>query len=433
MLRTHRIPYTSDWKHLISSRPDKNTRYGLTRFGHFCSANGISPRQVDTIVLNVFAGALREGTLHRKADEIIRRTATLWNRLVERCPELGLRKVDLPSRRTAPTRTPWSALPPPSSKISRITRPGLWGRPVRSRRPRAAARTKNRDSARQLRSRRGDGAVASGIAPEQITSLAVLVTPENFKLILRRRFEQAGEKPNAFNDGLAKALLAIAREWVKPSPEVLLELKNLSSSLPTLQPGLTEKNKVLLRAFDDENLQSELLNLPEFLLENALQKRPSVRSLADAQAALAIALLPYCALRMANLARLEFGRTLFLPKRDGDETVVEFPRWGDEEPAAVSSCVAAQDHGHDSEPTGPRSWSLLLEWAHGSCLTTVLAIRNARRLSRGSSTARASGISGSRSLGISSGTSWQSLSWTRCQAATAGEGAFGSRAHSDHD
>ena len=59
--------------------------------------------------------------------------------------------------------------------------------------------------------------VASGVTPEQITSLSVLVTSENFKLILRRRFEQVGEKPNAFNDGLAKALLAIAREWVKPA------------------------------------------------------------------------------------------------------------------------------------------------------------------------------------------------------------------------
>ena len=66
VLRTHRVPYTSDWGRLINSRPDKNTRYGLTRFGHFCSANGISPGQVDTIVLNVFAGALREGSLHRK-------------------------------------------------------------------------------------------------------------------------------------------------------------------------------------------------------------------------------------------------------------------------------------------------------------------------------------------------------------------------------
>ena len=112
---------------------------------------------------------------------------------------------------------------------------------------------------------------------------------------------------------------------MKPAPQILLELKNLSSRLPTLQPGLTEKNKVLLRAFDDENLQSELLNLPEFLLKDALQKRPSVRSLADAQAALAIALLPYCALRMANLAKLEFGRTLFLPKRDGDEAAEAFP------------------------------------------------------------------------------------------------------------
>ena len=151
------------------------------------------------------------------------------------------------------------------------------------------------------------------------------MAPENFKVILRRRFERAGEKPNAFNDGLAKALLAIAREWVKPSPEVLEELTRLASKLPHLRPGLTEKNKTLLRAFDDEELKRQLLCLPELLLQKALQKRPSVRSLADGQAAIALAILPYCGPRMANLTTLEFGRTLFVPKHDRDETLMEFP------------------------------------------------------------------------------------------------------------
>ena len=326
VLRTHRIPYSREWKHLISSRPDKNTRYGLTRFAHFCSANGISPDRIDTIVLNVFADALREGTLHRKADETTRRTATLWNRLAERCPELGVRRVALPSRRAVPTRTPWSVLP--ASFLKELEGHKAWALgpdpfdPTARTRP-LAPRTVT------LRVNFVHAAVtalvASGIPPDQITSLAVLVTPENFKLILRRRFDQVGEKPNAFNDGLAKALLAIAREWAKPPRKVLHELQRLSSKLPHLRPGLTDKNKAVLRAFDDEELKRQLLCLPEALLEKALQKHPSVRSLADAQAAIALAILPYCGPRMANLASLEFDRTLFVPKYDRDETLMEFP------------------------------------------------------------------------------------------------------------
>lgn len=326
VLRTQRIPYTSEWAHLIKSRPDKNTRFGLTRFGHFCSANGITPRQVDTIVLDVFADALREGTLHRNSYEVVRRTATLWNRLAEHCPDLGLREVHLPSRRTAPTRTSWSALP--ASFREDLEKHKAWA--LRPDPFDAAARVRAlAPQSVRLRANFTHAAVtalvASGVAPEQITSLAVLVTPENFKLIVGHRFRRAGEKPNAFNDGLAKALLAIAREWVKPPAAVLQELTHLASKLPKFHPGLTAKNKALLRAFDNEELKTQLLRLPEALLDRALQKPPSVRSLADAQAALALAILPYCGPRMANLASLEFGRTLFVPKRDAEESSVEFP------------------------------------------------------------------------------------------------------------
>ena len=100
--------------------------------------------------------------------------------------------------------------------------------------------------------------VASGVAAEQITSLSVLVTSENFKLILRGRSSKS-VKSRTPSMMVWPGLACDRSRWVKPAPRSCVELTNLSSRLPTLQPGLTEKNKVLLRAFDDENLQSELL------------------------------------------------------------------------------------------------------------------------------------------------------------------------------
>jgi integrase len=326
VLRTARTPYTFEWEQLITSRPDKRTRHGLMRFGRFCSANQIPPRRVNGAVLGLFAGALRSGTLAPKANTIVRDTATLWNRLAAKCPESALTRLDLPSRRAAPKRVPWSALP--QSFRSDVDAHLAWAAGTDPFDPDARPRPL---APRSIVLRRTflhaavTALIESGVPVEEITSLAELTSPERFKAILRARHRRAGEKANAFNEGLAKALVAIAREWVKPSPQVLAELKGLLAKLPKPTPGLTDKNKGLLRQFDDAELQRELIELPDILMRRALAKRLSVRSLADAQAALGIAIQLHAGLRPGNLACLAFDETLFLPKQDGYETRIEFP------------------------------------------------------------------------------------------------------------
>ena len=54
--------------------------------------------------------------------------------------------------------------------------------------------------------------VESGVKPTAIRSLADLVSPENFKRILRRRHEKVGGRENVFNHDLARALVQIARD-----------------------------------------------------------------------------------------------------------------------------------------------------------------------------------------------------------------------------
>ena len=58
--------------------------------------------------------------------------------------------------------------------------------------------------------------VRGGTPPEEITSLASLVTVPAFKVIMIQRLQKHDGKPNAYEHGLAKALVAIADEWVRP-------------------------------------------------------------------------------------------------------------------------------------------------------------------------------------------------------------------------
>ena len=68
-----------------------------------------------------------------------------------------------------------------------------------------------------------------------------------------------------------------------------------------------------------------LLALPDQLWAQAERRPFSFRALADYQAALAIGILTFAPLRIANLASLEFGRTLRLPSRDGLCALIDIP------------------------------------------------------------------------------------------------------------
>ena len=63
--------------------------------------------------------------------------------------------------------------------------------------------------------------VKSGTKPDQIQSLADLVTEKNLKNILRQRVADAGGQQKSFNHYLARALIRIAKEWVKVDAGVL--------------------------------------------------------------------------------------------------------------------------------------------------------------------------------------------------------------------
>src|SRR6266542_3808446 len=154
-------------------------------------------------------------------------------------------------------------------------------------------------------------AVASGIAADQLSSLAALVEAEALKAMLRHMWKENGGKLSAYTHGVAGTLVAVAKEWARLPADKLEILKGIRRKLGSLAVGLTAKNEELLRLFDDPRLVRALIELPDRLWREARrQPAGSGRAFLLYQDALAIDILLHAPLRMENLASLSYERHL---------------------------------------------------------------------------------------------------------------------------
>jgi len=315
-------PLSPAWAALMTRLPGKRAQFGLSRLARYASAHGIDPGGVTDAVIADFITAVREGSLHRRPNVLHRQLTLIWDEVAQL---VGFQSVTVASFLAPIKRVPWSQLTPGFRNDVESYLEWCGGGDV------FAADARPRPLApRTLKLRRNQihaGATAlieSGVEPSDIRSLPDLVTPENFKRILSQRFKTAGGRDNAFNRDLAEALVQIGREWVKVEPSVLAELKRLTGKLPMPASGLTSKNKASLRQFDDPALLRRLLDLPGRLwAEVKREAKPSFRTLAKAQAALAVTILTYIPLRLQNLVALMFDVNLFIREEPGAISTLE--------------------------------------------------------------------------------------------------------------
>jgi integrase len=313
------------WVDLFARLSGRRAHIGLSRLARFASARGLAPQEINDEIIGELIATVREQSLCPRPTVLHRQVAKIWNEAA-RDPALGLRRVTVPPYR-APRRIEWARLPhafqrevdahlswcavcDPFAADARI-RP-LGPRSVRLRRDQIHAAV--------------TALVESGVKPSAIGSLADLVTPDHLKRILRRRLDSVGGAENTFNLGLGFALLQIAHEWVKVDAQVFAELKRLVGKMPEPVTGLTDKNKRALRQFDDPAVLRRLYSLPERLwIEARREKKPHFRTLAKAQAALAIGILCYMPLRLQNLAALAFDIHLFVHEGPRAISTLELP------------------------------------------------------------------------------------------------------------
>ena len=300
------------WARLLANLPKRRAGIGLSRLARHASREGIEPNQIDDIALDRFITAVRQSSLHRHPNHLHRSIAKIWNEAA-RQPGLDLHQVTIPSFRPPAKRTNWEDLTcefrqDVDAHLAWCGGSDVFNVDARPR-PLAAGTLK----LRRIQIHAAVTAlVAAGIKLSAIKSLADLVSPGSFRLILRQRYNAANGRENSFNRGLAETLAQIAREWVKIDAAVFAELKKLVGKMPMPQPGLTDKNKGFLRQFDDPAVLQRLHDLPDRLWAEVRRQPPHFRTLAKAQAALALSILCYIPLRLQNLVLLTFDVHLFV-------------------------------------------------------------------------------------------------------------------------
>jgi integrase len=310
---------TEDWKALFAAHPSRSFRNGLSRLAHYASGRVVGPKDVDDAFVGAFGVYVRATSLHRNPAQLLRTTIALWNKLAG-VANGDLHALQAAARPASSRRVPLEAWP--ASFVADTKAYCDWCRGAdsfefdRDARDRPLA-----PGTVHLIKNYIQTAVtslgATGTAVEDITSLACLVEPAALKAILRHRLGPDDElKSTAYTHGLAAALVRVAAEWVKPGDAVVTELKQVLKRLrkkAPLPPGLTSKNKELLRHVDDLAVLGKLLNLPDELWREV--KRAKIwdfRTLATAQVAIATELLLHVPLRVQNLVDLRFGVHLFL-------------------------------------------------------------------------------------------------------------------------
>ena len=77
--RSARTPLSPAWKKLFAHLSARRAHLGLSRLARYASANGIEPEEINDATIEAFITAVRNGSLHRKPNDLHRKVALIWN------------------------------------------------------------------------------------------------------------------------------------------------------------------------------------------------------------------------------------------------------------------------------------------------------------------------------------------------------------------
>jgi integrase len=364
------LALSPEWCALYEKLRDARLRNGLSRLVRIASFRGVPPGDVNDAFLQSVLADVSTINWGRNTKPFWRQTATLWN---EACATVdGWPQNRLTAPASEPSRHLTLEQLPPSFREdldaylawASASDPLLEDGPKRPLRASTAKQRREhlRLAASTLASHLGD--------PAQVVDLASLTVPTNVRAILGRYLAGAPDgKATTFIRGLATTLLIVAGQWAKAPEDQLAKLRAIKRKLGREESGLTEKNRALIRKFENRALLDALKALPQRLHEQVRTQRLSPgRRLQKMQMALAIQILLRVPVRMQNLGALEINRSLQWPAgRKGevlmvlrrDETKNELPLEYPIEGATKELLHEYLDHYRPRIPVQEGQWLFL--------------------------------------------------------------------------
>jgi hypothetical protein len=316
----HGAPLTAEWEELRAQVSDGLVRYRLSSFIRYCSANNVSPREVDETVVDRFAQY--RNRCGKPADDAFRRLlARAWNANIGRMPNWPNQRLAEPPVKPA-VEVEWEEFPRGLRRdvdkyLKGLTqiRKSRTGRHIK---PLRESTIRGRRAELQATARM---AVKIGIPVEKLGSLAALLKPKLAEKILDAYWEKNGEKPKLYTIDLARRFVAIAKETKCLSDPDCEQLQGMWRRLKEERPpeGLTEKNLDFLRKVLTPGVWGRVVKLPFAMMEEARRRRHRpVRAAVIAQKAVAIAIETVAPVRLANLTSIRLGTNLNKP--DGPDS-----------------------------------------------------------------------------------------------------------------
>ena len=307
---TYMAPFSEPWQALWdAAAPAGALRRYLSRFLHYCSANGIDPEDVDDGVSERFLQALVEESFIRNPIKTHRDLCKLWNRAVDTVP--GWPQVRLTVPRYKKTYTLALEAYPQALRDEIQALVDWWsGRDILDDTAPAKPLAPRTVKSRLYRLRQVLAAlVHGGHAIDDIVSLSMIVEIRAAKSALRYHLDRNGGQTSTQIHGLAVLLKTIAKHWVRVDETHYAALQALCKRVEPNNEGLTPKNRDRLRQFDDSRNVALLLGYPKRIVKNVRQRDRGRRQEAiDVQIALAVEILLMAPIRAANLVAIEIDR-----------------------------------------------------------------------------------------------------------------------------
>jgi integrase len=286
----------------------------LSAFIRFCSGNGIEPDVVDEAAVDRFMAYRAEHTRLKSGVAARRALARAWNKRVDTVPgwpatcliEPPLRRVlqlaDLPPGLRADLENYLSWL-----QQIRRDRNGRRCRPCKP----TTIRTRRAELVAFVTK-----AIECGFPLEDLNSFAVLLQPEIVEKVIDAYWRENGETPAIYTINLAWRLLDVARSTDALDEAGLERLADMRTELENYrEPGLTEKNRALIRQVLVDEVWRAVMLAPELLMAEATRLHNSApkRAAVFAELAVAVQILIFAPIRVGNLARIRIGESLIRP------------------------------------------------------------------------------------------------------------------------
>lgn len=257
---------SSDCLALRDRLPTATYVRGLSNFQHWCSREAIAPHAVNDDVTADYYDYLKKQTFNGKYRAVYRRVCLLWSKAAEEVPDWPTGPVTLPDFRNGISYLLSNFLDSFGADLDSyvgvmsgedLLAPNTPTKP-RSQSTLAIHRHRLQALASAL--------VHTGFPIEKVTSLAVVVNPENAREALTFYHGRLGGKTAGLFE-TASTLIVAAQLYVQPPEAQMKSLRNLLERLKCRQRGMTDKNKERIRQFHDHRNQMKFLGLTSKLIK----------------------------------------------------------------------------------------------------------------------------------------------------------------------